>query len=387
MGRAATGPAVDPSPPAAFDPALFVDPAVLRLPAVVKTDYRGVLNLSSNENNHGLFRGLFGDFLESCPLDLATRYPDWPSLVQLAARLYALDAEQIVMTAGADQAIHMVLAMLGRRCRHLILQEPNYPNYRYYAELAGLDIDGVAPPPGRWGQTVVATMRERLVARAPAVVVITTPNGHTGQPIAEAEVAHLADLCARDHHLLVIDETYGPFADLPAWRAARHYRGTVVIKSFSKCCGMAGLRLGMVVADAALASCLRRWNSVNSINALAAAFLDHCVNRRTEVERHEQWRQGAQQDMIDGVRSLFPRWHAVPSATNFILLDTGCTGTAAALARHLATWRIVVKLLNGLPGLDGCVRMTLPEPGKMRLVLEAIGRFGEIAPTGGGPSP
>nr|WP_254624578.1 histidinol-phosphate transaminase [Burkholderia diffusa] len=359
-----------------FDPSPFFDPRVSALDLKQKADYRHVVNLSSNESDLAGLRTLFRRYLDAAPETVATRYPDWPRHIDETAAFYGVRDSNVAFDAGSDGAIRTILSLLGRACGRVILQEPNYPNYRYYASMAGCQIIALRHPADQWGETVADLAQPLLSASPPALVVVTSPNGFTGTSIPLSEMASLCDLCAQHNHVLVIDEAYAPFGVIPHRSLLDRYEGVVIVRSFSKSCGMAGLRLGLAIADSRIIAHLRRGCGVNGVSAIATGFLSYCMARPDEV--------GAQRSLVDAVRNRFAtdirhtfrHWRVPPSSANFLLLDTGSAEVADAVAEHLATRLIVVRhFRQGPAGLRGCLRMTVSDAEIMNRVRAELQKF------------
>ncbi|MBF0109950.1 MAG: histidinol-phosphate aminotransferase family protein [Magnetococcales bacterium] len=367
---------IDPTRPCLFDTLPFLDPAVMKLNVREKADYRHVHNLSSNESDLPETRALFRRYLEQATETNVTRYPNWPGLIRTTARFYDVPHTSLVMDAGSDSAIRMVLGLLGRSIGRLILQTPNYSNYNHYAALAGVAVTPLNHPTDLWGESIVDLAREPLTTSPPALVVVTNPNGITGTRIPLAEMQRLCDLCAQGNHLLLIDEAYAPFASVPHLPLLHRYSGVVILRSFSKNCGMAGLRLGLVITSAALAAYLHRWYGVHTVNAMAAGYLAFCFDNASDVANFHHRIEATRKVVARRVSHLFPSWRIPPSETNFLLMDTGQSGTASLLADHLRTRKIQVKRFEDGPhGLRSCLRMTIGDPTLMTTVLSEMESF------------
>ena len=359
-----------------FDPEPFLNPRIEQLSITTKTDYRHVINLSSNEANLAGLRALFLQYLKQVPDTASVCYPAWPTLIHETANFYGISSAALVMDSGSDSAIRMILGLLGRTCGRIILQEPNYINYRHFAELANCEVTSLRHPAELWSEEVAEFARPILATGCPSLVVITNPNGFTGTLIPQTEMERLCDLCAANNHMLLIDEAYAPFASIPHQNLLERYPGVVIVRSFSKNCGMAGLRLGMIIADDPVAAYLRRGCGINSVSSLAAGFLSFCFTHVDTIKAEHQRLEGIRAHMAESVLRIFPAWRSPTSATNFLLFNTGSPATAEALARHLASRHIIIKsFVKGNPGLRACLRMTICDTDIMAEVLSELRAF------------
>ncbi|MBF0174407.1 MAG: pyridoxal phosphate-dependent aminotransferase [Magnetococcales bacterium] len=305
---------ITPATPHRFNPLPFLDPGVTKLNIREKADYRHIHNLSSNEADLPEPRALFRRYLDQAPEAAATRYPNWPGLIRRTARFYGISHTSLVMDAGSDSLIRMMLGLLGRPSGRMILQSPNYPNYLHYAALAGVAVTPLNHPTDLWGETITDLARRPLAASPPALVVVTNPNGITGTRIPLEEMNRLCDLCAQGNHLLLIDEAYAPFSSILHQPLLNRYSGVAIIRSFSKNCGMAGLRLGMVSTSPTIAAHLHRWYGVHTVNAIAAGFLAFCIDHANEVEDQRRRIKTTREEIARRVTHLFPDWRIPPAS-------------------------------------------------------------------------
>ncbi|HEY0734198.1 MAG TPA: aminotransferase class I/II-fold pyridoxal phosphate-dependent enzyme [Herpetosiphonaceae bacterium] len=348
-----------------------IDSQLYALPYPAKKNYAHTINLSSNEINHPALPQLFAAFLRECPPNAASCYPYWPQIVTTIARHYGLDERSVVPTAGADDAIRVVLYMLGRRTRRLVLQSPNYQAYTLYARLFDIAVTPISCV-NTSATAFIDELIEHLSTAEASLVVLTNPHGFTGQLVPADEMERLARTCARHNHLLAIDETYIAFSAGDHLPLMQRYEHVLLIRSFSKGLGMAGLRMGAILASPALASVLARWSSTNTVTAVSGYFLAYCFE-------HHQVIQAALKDLtetkawlVERLGALFPEWRCELSATNFLLVDTGSAETADHIVQSLAERAIMVKSLAGERGLETCFRFSIGERRIMETFLATL---------------
>jgi histidinol-phosphate aminotransferase len=308
--------------------------------------------------------------LENAPFYPERAYADFRDA---AAAALGVPAECVVPGHGAQALVAALAATFLEPGRAAVVPAITYGLYAHVSAAAGARIVRT-PVPG------LALDLPGLAARARSeqarVVWVCDPNNPTGalvDPDAWREfVAALPPDC-----VAIVDEAYMDFAD-PAARADRlrdvvEGRPVVVVRSFSKAFGLAGLRLGVVIADAAVARLLGVVQEPFSVNraALAAGrtavgldgFLDR---RRAEV--------GAAREAL---REALARHGLVshPSQANFVLVELGVDDGPvcdALLARG-----VLVRPGAGV-GLPGTARVTVaPEPLMARvadMIAEEVGR-------------
>jgi histidinol-phosphate aminotransferase len=353
----------------AFDLRPHVHPTFYGTPPASKRDYSGVLNLSSNELHHPEAAAFLQEFMAKQPPELFTRYPYFPRGVECVAEHHGLPLEQVLLSAGSDDAIRMLLHMLVGTSRRLILQSPNYQNYELYARGRGVDVQHVSFS-GRSRQEHLEDLMRAAREAPPSLLAISNPNGFTGECLALEEVRALARECERFNHVLLVDEAYAAFAGMDHLRLLPEFENLVVARSYSKTFGMAGLRIASLFSSAGIIDYLSRWKAVNSVSGPALAYLEHCLNHPAFFQRIHQDIRQARSGFSDRLRRRFPRWRIPDSGGNFVLVILSSPQAAHARVGRLLKRDILVKELEGLEG--GAFRITVGHASIMERVLAAI---------------
>lgn len=285
-----------------------------------------------------------------------------PAIDRLA-RDSEVDADRIVVTAGATEGLRLVVSRLLGQGDRMLIVGPTYGEYRRLGHLLGATIREVRAEPPRFDPPINAIVAE-LGSFRPNLVVVCDPNNPTGRGVGEDGWRRLLD--AAGEALVLVDESFAPFrasgTDIPLDDAR-----IVVVRSLTKALGIPGVRTGFIVAQPGLAAALRHladpW-SVGS-HALAAATaggwgLDDGA-RRTIAD----WR-------TDLVTALEARERtSVPSDANFVL--TTVTGSTDSFISALAADRIAVRSCASF-GLAGVVRIAVPTPAGLIRLVAALDR-------------
>jgi cobalamin biosynthetic protein CobC len=277
--------------------------------------------------------------LPALPLSLWTRLPgadDEAALIAAARAAYRVPADADIVAAPGTQILIELLPRLAPSGPVAILG-PTYAEHGHAWRKAGFSvIETVAP------------------AEAAATIVVVNPNNPDGRVLSQEDLVALAARCAASGGLLVIDEAFADFTpetsiipDLPA--------GAIVLRSFGKTYGLAGLRLGFAIgapeAIAKLKAALGPWSVAGPALHVGAQALSDAA-WLAEAGR-ERARDAARLDAL-----LAPHGRIVGGTILFRLLETP---KAAALFAHLGRHGIYVRrfqnapdrLRFGLPGDEG----------------------------------
>jgi histidinol-phosphate/aromatic aminotransferase/cobyric acid decarboxylase-like protein len=358
-----------------FDPDHFFPPALLGVPRPTKRDYGGRLNLSNNELQHSRIDAVISDFYATAEISWVSRYMYWPSLLSLLAKHFRLPPECVWISAGSDQAIRALVWLAAAAGCRLILQSPNYATYTTAAATEGIEVEVVS--------SVWSSPQEELgglcaAARRPgrALVVITNPHAFTGRLLPPDGVAHLAAVCEEEGHLLAVDEAYVWFAKVDHLSLLERFSNLLLVRSFSKGFGMAGLRFAALFARPRVVEYLSRTRCMAEVSGVSAAFVEHCLARWPVFV--EVWREVAQRRDYAAriIEGLEVGWSCPSSSTNFQLVETGERRRAEWVTTELERCSIAVRSLAAEPTLASCFRFTVAGDEATQRLLDALVRIG-----------
>ncbi|MEM1384684.1 MAG: histidinol-phosphate transaminase [Pseudomonadota bacterium] len=287
--------------------------------------------------------------------------PDWLSLRNAIAEVHGFDPAGILCGAGSMELIGALAQAYLCPGDRALTSAHGYLFFRTATALAGAETD-LAP------ETDLRVDVDALLAAVrpqTRVVWVANPGNPTGTVLAASELIRLRDGLPGDV-LLVIDEAYGEFADTaPLWQLIE--RGdTVVLRTFSKAYGLAGMRAGWGLFPAKVARTLRKVLNPNSVSgsaqaAAAAAMRDQAYMRETVAQTAR-----LRDPFSASARAL---GLTVPeSRTNFALLDFGDLDRAARADAALRAQGLLMRGMAGY-GLPTALRATIAEGGAMDRAL------------------
>jgi histidinol-phosphate aminotransferase len=303
------------------------------------------------------------------------RYPDPqpPTLRAALASLYACAPDQVLLGRGSDEAIDLLLRALCEPGRDAIVITP--PVFGMYAVCARLQNARIVEVPLREDAAGLVTdidaVVEAALSQMAKLVFLCSPGNPSGAALPLAQIERAAERL-HGRALLVVDEAYGEFSDVPSASTllARH-ANLAVLRTLSKAHALAAARIGCVIADPALIAVLRRCQAPYPIPApctqLALAALQAEPLRQTAARvaeiRRERERMSAALAALPGVRRVYP------SQGNFLLLRFD---DAEGAFRALLAAGVVVRDQRAAPTLGDALRITLGTPEQNQRVLGAL---------------
>jgi len=333
-----------------------------------------MIKMASNENPFGPSPKALEAMRAVMPQ--AHLYPD-NDVSQLRLRLAELHGvrpEQTVVTNGSTALLGDIARTLLRPGLNAITSERSFIIYPIATKAAG----------GRLITTPMKSDAFDLDAIAAAIdgdtriIFIANPNNPTGTLIDAARIdAFLSKL--PEHVLVVLDEAYCDFAtDFAAARGidyshsleqVRAGRNLVVLRTFSKAHGLAGMRVGYGLGPAALMPYFHRMRTTFSVTALAEAAALAALDDQEHFQKTIANNRRGAEFLMSRLSEM--GYRPIPTFANFIYFDVG--EDAAALSKRIQSEGVIVRPL-GPWGIPTAIRVTIGTPEQNELFIAALAR-------------
>lgn len=325
---------------------------------------RDALRLDFNENTVACSPKV-KEVLEQISAGDLTRYPERAPVERIVAEHLGVAPEQVVLTNGVDEAIHVLFETFLDGDDELLLPVPTYTMYEVYA--SATDARAVTVQAGSDLQFPFDRLIAAITPRT-KIVAIANPNSPSGSVATRDQIIEIAQ---RDSAAVVlVDEAYFHFHGETMIDLVGQIPNLIVARTFSKAYGLAGLRLGVLIGPVEMMQWIRRVLSPYSVNSLALA----CLAPALDDTPYLDWYVGEVltaraefETALDaaGVR----RW---PSRANFVLVDIG--ELHREFVRLMSAGGVLVRDRSSDPGCDGCVRITIGTREQMRGAIEVLNR-------------
>lgn len=321
----------------------------------------GKVRLDFNENTTGCGPAVMKALRKLSPKQLAM-YPEYAKPISRIASYFGVAAEELLLTNGGDDALRVFFDAFVEPGSHILICEPTFPMYRYYAEIAGAKIETL-----RYDANMEFPLEEFIAAlrKKPRVVFIANPNNPTGTLLQRGVISQI--LAAAPSTVVVIDEAYAEFSGVTVLRWIRKYPQLFVTRTFSKAVGMAGLRLGAVMAGRESLALLRRAMPPFPVNVAALVAAVAAVNERKAIQSYVKETRKIRDWFAEELARIGVQ--VFPSTGNFLLANFGPPGPA--LFRTLAGQGILLRDRSADIGA-GFVRITIGTNAEMKKLLKAI---------------
>ena len=342
-----------------------------------------MVKLGSNENPFGP-SPLALRAMQSA-LGSAHLYPDTEmmALRERLAVLHGVTPSQLIVAAGSTSLLDILARTLLAPGLNAVTSERSYILYPIVTRSAGAELRQV---PARNDGFDLDAICDAIDSET-RLVFIANPNNPTGSMVPAAAMDRFLDHLPEDV-VVALDEAYFEYADWLAHERGVEYshsldyvrqeRNVVVLRSFSKVYGLAGLRIGYGMGPAELMNYLARIKTPFIVNGVGEAGALAALDDREHYERSMRNNSVQLASLTRQLREL--GYAPVDSWGNFLYFDTG--EDAAALGRRLQKNGVIVRPLNGSWGARTAIRVTVGTPEENRKFIEALKHVTRSATTG-----
>ncbi len=326
---------------------------------------RGKLCLDFNENSVGCSPKVV-DALRKVTADDVSVYPAYGEFLGKLAKYLGVDASEVLLTNGSDEAIKVVMDAYVGQGDEVVLPVPTFAMFKAYASIAGAKVKEVT-----YNADLSFPLKQVLAAISikTKLVIIVNPNNPTGTAIMEEDVMTI--LNKAKNSIVLIDEAYWQYCGRSCKGLIKKYGNLIVLQTFSKAFGLAGLRLGYVISNQETISILQKVISPYSVNSLALIAGRAALQDLVFVDAYVAEVKQSKAYVVRELQKLGIKTY--PSEANFILANFG--NKCITVCTKLSENKILVRSRTNYPLLKGCVRVgigTRQQSFRLMRALKAI---------------
>jgi len=273
---------------------------------------------------------------------------------------------EISVGNGADDVLDLLMKVFVKKDSKVLVVEPTFPMYTYFTRLYG-------------GRKVTVLLRPNFELDIDAILekidietsilVLCSPNNPTGNQLKEGDIKKIL---REFNGVVVVDEAYVDFAKYTVIDWVRSFGNLVVLRTFSKAFGLAGIRFGFLVSNKSIVDYVKRVTSPFNMNivtqrliALALKNWNYFKEQIQYIIKEREWLR-KNLAKIDGIIPY-------PSDANFILFKvTKNSLSSSTVTERLKSRNVLVKDRGNLPLLANCIRVTVGTRNMNETFLSAL---------------
>lgn len=315
--------------------------------------------LDANENSFG------------SPLEKSyNRYPDplqW-KIKEKIAEISSVKREQIFVGNGSDEAIDLLFRIFCEPKKdNIIICPPTYGMYEVSAQINDVEVRRAnLTEDFRLDFAAVENQTDENTK----LLFVCSPNNPTGNTFNRNEMLNFAESF---NGIVVVDEAYIHFSKQKSLiDEIENYENLIVLQTFSKAWGLAGLRVGLAFAGEEIIALFNKVKPPYNISVVAQEAILNALENEKTVRQNIEKTLGEREKLIENLSEISIVERIYPTDANFVLVKTA---DANLIYRFLLDEKIVVRNRSNVELCKGCLRITIGTPEENESLLKALNRF------------
>lgn len=336
---------------------------------------KGAIKLSSNENPLGPSPKVVKEIVKSIEegeLNLSL-YP-WErneeelrdEISRYVGASARIGKENIVIGAGVDGVLDTLVKIFIETGDEALIPIPTFSLYESLVKIAGGMPGYVKRKSGEFGiplDELISACNEKT-----KMIFSSSPNNPTGNCIPEAEMRAIIESAPKV--MVVIDEAYVEFADSSLVNLVKEYENVLVLRTFSKAFGLAGLRVGYAVIPEWLASAYKKVSIPFSVNSVAIKAAISALRDKEHLRKSVKLVKHEREFLLENLQRRFLKVY--PSQANFVLVDVSPRKSYEVYEELMKNGLIVRDCASFRGAGDSFIRITVGTSEQNELVVEAL---------------
>lgn len=326
---------------------------------------RNAIKLASNENAFGASQKAKQAIKSR--LDNIFRYPEGSCyyLRKTLAKKLRLKPGNLLFGNGSDEVIDIIIKTFINPGEEVLTSEATFVEYEIITKANGFKSKCVPLKDFRYDLAAIS----RSITKKTKIIFIANPNNPTGTYVNNDELLDFIRSLG-ENKLVVIDEAYFEFADAKDFPKIINFinnKNIIILRTFSKAYGLAGLRIGYAIARSEFIKSMEKIRQPFNVNFLAQCAAEAALNDKSFLSTSTK-------KIIEERNKLYKEFKALeieylPSQANFVMFKTRMDGLI--LCRKLLEKGIIIRDLKQYK-LDNYVRVTIGKPKENRLFIQKL---------------
>lgn len=332
-------------------------------PAEGRMDY---VRLDFNENTVGCSGKVIKALRKIKTGDLSS-YPEYGNLRKKLSGFLGVKPEQVLQTNGSDEAIKTIMeTYIGRGKNEVLLPVPTYSLFGFFARLSGARVKEVL----YCNDLAFPTQRVLdSISQKTKIVVIVNPNNPTGTTASMQDLERIIEKAAENDAIALVDEAYFPFYNESTVGLVEKYDNLMVIRTFSKAFGLAGLKIGYIVSNPAnIRAMAKVLLPAYTVNYAACACISAAIDDYDYVKKYVAEVERSKLAFYKSLEKAGIKYYR--SNSNFVLINLG--DECGRYCEELKKRGILVRSRTNDPLLEGCVRVTIGMKKQMDSLVSSL---------------
>lgn len=325
---------------------------------------KGKLRLDFNENTLGPSPKVI-EAIRNASTEEFSVYPEYNETREKIAEFVGLKKENIAVTGGGDEAIRNLMDCFVEEGEEVVIAVPTFAMFRFYAELRGAKITKIL-----YNKDLSFPKEKMLETIKPEtnMVILCNPNNPTATKIERKTITEMIEKAEENNCLVLVDEAYYDVCKETVIDLIEKYKNLVVLRSFSKGAGLAGLRIAFLAGCKEIISVLLKASSPYNVSSLSIIAAVTALKDKEYTQNYIEDVLKAREFTLNEFKKL--QIKTFPTSANFFIAKFG--KNASVISKKLKEKNILVRDRSKYPLLEGCTRIGIGTQKQMKFFIKEL---------------
>ena len=328
----------------------------------------GKIRLDKNERANAHYNMFLKKLKKQITSDLISAYPEFDKIYNKLSKKLKVSRSNIILTAGSDQAIKNTFELFYKKNKEIITTHPTFAMVDIYSKIFKTKQIRIG-----YDKNLNLKINDiyKSINKKTCLVIIANPNSPTGKLIDKKELIKILKKAKKYKVKILLDEAYHEFGNYNFSSKINYYNNLIIIRTFSKIFGLAGLRAGYILSNKKI---MKKYTSIKpmyEINAIAVKALEIILDNPKYINSYlEEMREGEEyaKDFCKKNNYKFIKCHA-----NFFHINFNYN--PKTIQNYLLKNNILIKGGPGVDNFENYLRISFAKKSTISLILNKIKEY------------
>ena len=283
-----------------------------------------------------------------------TAYPETEKIYDLLSKKYKMHRDNFLITSGSDIGIRHCFELFAEKNSKIITLSPTFGMVDVYCKIFQTKQIKVG-----YDKNLSLDYKKiyNSISSDVSMIMIANPNSPTGTIIEQKKLLDIVKKANKKNCFVVIDEAYFGFYKLSLLPSIKDFKNLIILRTFSKAFGLAGIRAGFVVSNKKLIKKLYAFRPMYEISSITCLTIEEILKKKNIVNKYISETQKGKKYLTDQLNKLGFNYYKTYS--NFILVDFKTKNLVKKIWNGLQKSGILVRNAPNIEACQTCLRFTL----------------------------
>ena len=297
-------------------------------------------------------------------------YPETEKIYDILSKKYKLPRSCFLVTSGSDFGIRHCFELFTQKHSKIISLSPTFGMVDVYAKVFETNQIKIG-----YDKNLILDYSKiiKSIDKSISMIMLANPNSPTGTIIDTKKIIQIIQKAKKNKCYVVIDEAYFGFYKKTYLNFTKKFNNLIILRTFSKAFGLAGIRAGYIVSNKDLIRKLYSFRPMYEISSLSCLIIEEILKKQNLTNSYISSTEKGKKYLTNELSKM--GFGYFETFANFILIDFHKKNLGKAIYKNLAKKGILVRRAPNIQATRNCLRFTLGPPNYMKKLVKTLKKY------------